>query len=707
MKESKSLSLRLLGALELARGGKSVRLPQSKKTRALLAYLAISGRPHRRERLCSLLWDVTDDPRAALRWSLSKLRALVDEPKRLRIVTEGETVAFEANGAEVDVLRVRGALAGGVPALSTEALEALAGEFRGDLLEGFDLPDFFQFQAWLTAEREETRRLHRKLRAALVERLTDQPEQALEHGQVLVDLEPYDEAGHAAVTRLFVALGRHREADQQVERGLRALKELELSPSGELESARSAGREPAESRPATVAPPARPPSQRSPADLPEPETHYARSGDVSIAYQVVGEGPIDIVLVPGWVSHVEYAWEEPSYSRFLRRLASFSRLILLDRRGTGLSDRVAALPTLEERMQDTRAVMDAAGCERAALFGISEGGPICLVFAATYPERASALVLCNTSSRLMHAPDYPCGWKEEEFEVFLRYLQVWGTGRSVNLLAPSCAGDAEFRRSWARFERFAVSPAGFQTLMRMNADIDARHALSTITAPTLIVHRKDDAVLPVAGARYMAERISGARYVELPGVDHFLWTGDVDAVLGEVEEFLTGVRRGPEPHRQLMTLLFTDVANSTARAALVGDRYWADMMARHDAIVRRELARHQGAEVDHLGDGFLASFDGPARAIRCAGDIVTAGRQLGLDIRVGVHTGECERHEGRIRGLAVHIGARVAEEAEPGEVLVSQTVRDLVAGSGIHLESRGVRELKGVPGEWGLFSVRV
>lgn len=695
------LTLRFLGEMEIRRGATAVPLPQSRKTRALLAYLVMSGGPHRRERLCSLFWDVADDPRAALRWSLSKLRPLIDDPDAPRLVSRGGSIGFEARGAMVDLLRAREHLVGGTERLSVEALRDLAREFRGDFLDGLELAEFFSFQSWRLAQREEARRLHAKVRRALVERLAARPAEALEHAQHLAALEPYDEATHAAVVRLLVALGRVPEAEQQSALSARMLGELGVPVVGPLREALSAPAAAPASQGAAPSPPAGAVAAR-----PAPETRYARNGDVSIAYQVTGDGPVDVVLVPGWVSHVEYAWEEPSYARFLKRLASFARLILLDRRGTGLSDRVAGLPTLEERMEDTRAVMDAAGCRRAALFGISEGGPICLTFAATYPERTTALVLCNTAARMLEAPDYPQGWRREVFEEFLRRLEHWGNGDSVDLLAPSVATDPDFRRSWARFERFAVSPSGIQTLLRMTADIDARCALPAITAPTLIVHRVGDRILPVAAARYMAGRIPGARLVELPGDDHFLWVGDVDGVLDEVEEFLTGVRGTREADRQLMTLLFTDIADSTARAARLGDRDWGQLIARHDAIVRRELATFRGAELNHLGDGFLAAFDGPARAIRCATRIIAATRDIGLAVRAGVHTGECERHEGQLRGLALHIGARVAAIAEPGEVLVSQTVRDLIAGSAIALESRGHHALKGVPGEWGLYAVR-
>ncbi len=436
-----------------------------------------------------------------------------------------------------------------------------------------------------------------------------------------------------------------------------------------------------------------------------PQTRYAKSGDVHLAYQVVGDGPRDLVLVPGWVSHLEYEWEEPWFSRFLRRLASFSRLILLDRRGTGLSDRVSALPSLEQRMDDVRAVMDAAGSERAAILGISEAGPMAMMFAATYPERVSALLLCATFARLTRAPDHPIGIPTEVFEKFTdRMEKSWGQGATVDGFAPSLAGDERFRETWARMERFAVSPAGFRALMRITAGTDARSILPVIRVPTLIVHRSGDRIVRVGHARQAAERIAGAKYVELPGDDHFPWTGD-DAVVAEIEEFLTGARRTMEADRVLATVLFSDIVASTEHAAKLGDSRWREVLEGYQVLVRRELVRFRGREVDTAGDGMLTSFDGPARAIRCACAIRAGVSPLGIEVRAGLHTGECTTIGDKVGGIAVHIGARVAAAARAGEVLVSSTVKDLVAGSGIAFEPRGVHTLKGVPGEWPLYAV--
>jgi pimeloyl-ACP methyl ester carboxylesterase/class 3 adenylate cyclase len=432
-----------------------------------------------------------------------------------------------------------------------------------------------------------------------------------------------------------------------------------------------------------------------------PQTRYARSGDVHIAYQIVGNGAIDLVLVPGFVSHVEGWWEEPSCVRFFDRLASFTRLILFDKRGTGLSDRVAEVPTLEQRMDDLRAVMEDARSERAAVLGISEGGAMSTLFAATYPERTSALVLYGTFAEFRSWVPSPA-----DLDHFLRAIdETWGTGSSLPHFAPSAAHDERFRHWWARHERLGASPGAAMALMRMNSEIDVRHVLPTIHVPTLVLHRTGDVTVNVEAGRYQGAQIPGAKYVELPGVDHIPFVGDSDSVLDEIEAFLTGVRSAPEADRVLATVLFTDIVGSTELASRFGDRRWRDLLEAHHGLVRRELARFRGREVDTAGDGFLATFDGPARAIRCAGAISDAVRPLGIKVRAGVHTGECEVIGEKVGGIAVHTGARVASIAGPDEVWISSTVKDLVAGSGLRFTDRGVHSLKGIPGEWRLFAL--
>ena len=436
------------------------------------------------------------------------------------------------------------------------------------------------------------------------------------------------------------------------------------------------------------------------------ETQYARSGDAHIAYQTVGDADLDLVLLPGAFSHVEHQWEEPSFARFLDRLASFSRLIVLDVRGTGLSDRATNLPTLEEQIDDVLAVLDAVGSERAALFSLSQGGGLATLFAAAHPARTSALVLFGAYARSMWADDFRWGRTPEEYEELMRLAdEGWGSGVFLPLVAPSVAEDASFKLWWAKQERLAGSPGANQAFFRAQREADVRHVLPAIQAPTLVIQRRDDAYRRIEHGRYLAETIPGATYVELPGRDNLPYVGDQDALLDEVQEFLTGVRHGGAPDRVLATVLFTDIVGATSRAAELGDRSWRDLLERHNAVVRRELVRGRGREVDTAGDGFLATFDGPARAIRSAHAIAERLRALALEVRSGLHTGEVELVGEHVRGIAVHIGARTAALAGPGEVLVTSTVKDLVAGSGIEFEDRGPHALKGVPEEWRIFRV--
>ena len=438
----------------------------------------------------------------------------------------------------------------------------------------------------------------------------------------------------------------------------------------------------------------------------EPDIRYARNGDVSLAYQVTGDGPLDLVFVSGFVSHQEVMWEHPRTAHFAERMQSFSRLVRYDKRGQGLSDRPGGAPTLEESMDDLRAVMDAAGCERAALFGISEGGPMCQLFAATYPRRVTALAMYGTYARLTESPDYDIGIPAEVLDDFAELvLEDWGGPTAIHLFASTMAENPAFRSWWARLLRSGTSPHGAVELLQLYRDIDTRAVLHGISVPTLVMHRADDMLVPEPQAAYLAEHIPGARYVRLRGSDHLPVAGDQDAILDELEEFLTGARHAPEPDRILATVMFTDIVSSTERAAELGDSRWRELLESHDVLVRRQLDRHRGRPVKSLGDGFLATFDGPARAIRCAGAISHEVRGLGVEIRAGLHTGECEAMGDDLGGLAVHIGARVGAKAQAGEVLVSSTVKDLVVGSGIEFAERGTHELKGVPGEWRLYAV--
>jgi len=436
-----------------------------------------------------------------------------------------------------------------------------------------------------------------------------------------------------------------------------------------------------------------------------PQTRYAKSGEVNIAYQVIGDGPFDLVFVPGFVSHLDLQWAEPRIARFLDKLASFSRLILFDKRGTGLSDPVAAPAPLEDRMDDVRAVMDAAGSERAALLGVSEGGPMSILFAATYPERTRALILCGTFPTGTADPDDNPGgqgWVDAIQRARVA-AEHWGEGRTLALLAPSADSEAD-RIGRGMFERSAASPQMAQTGLEMVIETDVRDLLPNVRVPTLVLHRAEEFV-PVDCARYMAEHIPGARLVVLPGMDHIPFYGDADGYAEEIEEFLTGARHAPPSDRILTTVMFTDIVASTERAAALGDARWRELLGRHDELMRAELERHRGREVKTMGDGFLATFDGPARGIRCAQAIADKVRGLDIELRAGLHTGECELVGEDIGGMAVNIGARVGALAGANEVVVSSTVKDLVVGSGISFSDRGTHELKGVPDEWRLFAV--
>jgi class 3 adenylate cyclase len=441
-----------------------------------------------------------------------------------------------------------------------------------------------------------------------------------------------------------------------------------------------------------------------------PETRYARSGDVMVAYQVAGEGPFDVVVALGAVSHVELGWETPGVAALLRGLAGHARVLVFDKRGTGLSDRVAGVPTLEERSDDIRAVMDAAGSDRAALVGLSESVPMSVLFAASHPERVSALVLYGGDARGLWAPDYPFGSTEREYRNRIEEnFDAFATPGGIEALVRAGLASADEHEvgAWARMFRYGASPGAIEALDRMNMAIDVRHVLGVISASTLVIHQRDDPWVRVEHGRYLAEHIPGAAYVELDGDEHLPSVSLVPRLLAQVVPFLTdtAIREPPEPDKVLVTILFSDIVGSTARAAELGDAQWRKLLREHHACVRRQLTRYRGIELDTAGDGFFARFDGPARAIRCALAIRDAVRELGLEVRLGLHAGECEVLDAKVTGIAVAIGARVSALAAGGEVLVSQTVKDLVAGSGIAFADRGLAELKGVPGQWRLYLV--
>ena len=431
-------------------------------------------------------------------------------------------------------------------------------------------------------------------------------------------------------------------------------------------------------------------------------TRYARNGDINVAYQVFGEGDVDLVFVPGFISHIENYWDEPNLARWLRKLGSFCRVILFDKQGTGLSDRSSKPPGMDERMDDVRAVMDAAGIEKAAIFGISEGGSLATLFAASHPDRSKALILYGAFAHFT-------SWvpTQEALDGLFQYIDTaWGSGESLPMFAPTMKDDLALKEWWGKFERLGGSPGAVKKIMRLNSQIDITDILPTVNVPTLIIHRKDDVTVNVEGGRLLAERIPNAKYVELPGVDHMPMVGEnPNRILDEMAQFLTGEWGPIETECILATVLFTDITDSTKQAADLGDQRWRDLLENHHSRVRGELNHCRGKEIDTAGDGFFATFDGPARGIRCACAIRDSVSSLGLSLRAGLHTGECELMGEKVSGLAVHIGARVMEKSNPGEVFVSSTVKDLVAGSGLRFNDRGKHALKGIPGEWRLFLV--
>jgi pimeloyl-ACP methyl ester carboxylesterase/class 3 adenylate cyclase len=440
----------------------------------------------------------------------------------------------------------------------------------------------------------------------------------------------------------------------------------------------------------------------------KPETRYAKSGDVHIAYQVIGDGPIDLVIVPGWVSHLEILWDEPQAAAFLRRLGEFCRLIIFDKRGTGMSDPMTYGPPIDERMDDIRAVMDAAGSERAALLGYSEGAPLALVFAAAHPDRVSAVISYAGFARARRAADYPAGVPDEAVERFIEGVCRAGeTGEFYDVVIPSRKGDEGFRQWFAQICRQAASPGMMRILMLANSTIDIRQVLPLIRMPTLVLHRTGDQLVRVEHGRALAAGLPGSKYVELDGGDHWPWFGDTGAVIEEIEEFLTGMRHAGPADRVLATVMFTDIVGSTERVAAIGDRAWRELLDRHDAVTSRQVERFRGRALKHTGDGVMATFDGPARAVQCASTIRDATLAIGVDVRAGLHVGECEVRGDDIGGLAVHIAARVADAAGPGQILVSSTVKDLVEGSGLGFIDAGARAFKGVPGEWRLYEVTI
>lgn len=437
-----------------------------------------------------------------------------------------------------------------------------------------------------------------------------------------------------------------------------------------------------------------------------PKTQYARCGDLSIAYQIVGDGPTDLLYAQGWLTNIEYAWESPDYARYLTKLSRFARVIFFDKRGTGMSDRDVGAPTLEQRSEDINAVLDTVGSEKTAVFGVSEGGAISSVFAATYPERVSHLIVNGSRPRYAWAPDYTFGLKPEALQAQIAgFVENWGSELQLDTGAPSAAGDPAVNAWWSAYLRFSASPRTAAQITRMNYEIDYRHVLPAIRVPTLVLHREGDLWCPIEHAHYLAKHIPNAKLKILPGDDHLAWYGDQDRLIGEIEEFITGERATVPTDRALLTVLMTDIVDSTATLTRIGDDRWRGVLEQLDSLVNRRVSAFGGQRVKHTGDGYLLSFTGPTRAIECAKAVERDAGSLGLELKTGIHSGECERRDDDLSGVAVHLAARIMGEAEPGTIVTSQTVKDLVVGSSLEFAPLGSRTLKGVPGDWSVYQV--
>jgi DNA-binding SARP family transcriptional activator/pimeloyl-ACP methyl ester carboxylesterase len=711
------MDFRLLGPLAVFDGPAPLPIAAGKQ-RALLAVLLLhANRTVGREQLVDALWgeEVPESAQKMVQIHVSQLRKALPEA---RLLTRAPGYLLEVGDDEIDLARFERSVARARRALSdgqAEQARALLGEALG-LWRGRALAEFSEPFA-----RHEGARLE-ELRVAALEWRIESDLALGHHRDVVSELEalivqhPLREQLRSQHMHALYRSGRHAEALASYQAFRRTLAdELGMEPSAAL---RDLERQMLRQDPALdLSEPTRARGMTAPArsngEIADPghagDVGHARSGDIRIAYQVVGEGPLDLVLVHGWVCSFQPGWENPKLAGFYRRLGSMGRLILFDKRGTGLSDRVSpdCLPDLETRMDDVRAVMDAVGSERAVVLGISEGGAMSTLFAASHPERTAALVLMGTFARMRRAADYPIGVSQADIDIRLAAIEEddWAlavTKEWLSRAGPEILLDPAALRWYTSYVLRGASPGANRAMRLMNAEIDVRHVLSTISVPTLVLYRAGECYRE--GTRFMGERIPAAQMVELAGTDHLPWEGDWQAVVDEIQRFLAGLHGDVEPDRVLATLLFADVA--APRASSAAERAWNEQLARHHRLVRAQLARFRGLEVETAGDGLLATFDGPARAVRCASAIVASARDLGAGVRTGVHTGEIERSDSGVRGIAVRIGERIAAAASPGEVLVSSTVRDIVAGSGISFEERGEHELAGVPGAWRLFAAK-
>ena len=705
----------MLGPLEVLAGGEPLQLGRGRQ-RALLARLLLDAdRVVSVARLIDDLWG-EGAPETAVKMVQVYVSQLRKRLPASLVVTRAPGYALELRGAELDLHRFEEFLARGRDALEAGRAQAASDDLRAELAlwRGTALAEFSEPFASSEGTRLE------ELRLICLEERIEADLMLGRHGdlvgelETLVERQPLRERLRSQLMRALYGAGRQAEALTAYRAYRKRLAEdLGMEPSAALRELerRILRQDPELEAPALPRAPVPSPPSAAPPVANMEGVRYARSDYVRIAYQAIGDGPVDLVLVHGWVCTFQPGWENPAIAGFYRRLASMGRLILFDKRGTGLSDRVAPdrLPDLETRIDDVRAVMDAVGSERAVIVGISEGGPMSMLFAATHPERTLGLVLVGSFARMMWAPDYPIGITEAEAERRLAAGDADDWARSTTLewlgrTAPDILGDEEQIRWYMSYVMRGASPAGAAALRQMNQKIDVRHVLPTVPVPGLVLYR--DGERYAEASRYIGSRLPNARTVELQGVDHLPWEGDQVAVLDEMERFLSDLHEETEPDRVLVTVLFTDLVGSTAKAEELGDRRWQELLDRHYGVTRAQLVRFRGREVATTGDGMFAVFDGPARAVRCAWAIVRGMRSLGLEVRAGLHTGEVQVVDGDVRGVAVHIGARVIALAAPSEVLVSQTVNDLIAGSGLEFDDRGTHRLAGVSGEWRLLAAR-
>lgn len=699
----------LLGGFDFASDAATVPL-LGRKARAMIAYLALqSGRSQSREKLASLLWGCNSESQARtnLRQALSAVRKATHASGGGRFLTEGDTISLNLDDLDFDVARFEALAAGSAP----EQLEQALAVYRGDLLDGFDLKEE-PFEDWLRFERERLRAIS----IAVLEKLvahhsaTSDLASCVRAATRLLAFEPLREDIHRALMRAYAAQGRVNLALKQYERCRDALqRQLDLRPEPETrklyDDLRARRITPDLAFPAPGVSPSQ--QTRSQADRrPDlsgqpisPPTHYVKSAGINIAYQVTGDGPIDLVYVPGWVSNLDLSWSSPRLAHVLRRLGSFCRLIRMDKRGTGLSDRNVGLPTMEERMEDVRAVLDAVGSKRTVLFGSSEGGPMCMLFAATYPERTAALVLNGAYASGRWSKDYPWARTSEQVEQDLTVVErEWGEPADMSNAAPSLMNDS-FEREWfAAYLRNSASPADAIALWRWGTEIDVRDILPAIHVPTLIAQTTGDRWVKREEGRYLATHIEGARYIELAGRDHVIWGENSDRLVDEIQAFVTGALPAVPGKRLLVSVLSVEIEGPSSGAG-------TDLIERHAEEIRSDLLGAEGRRIRRTASGFVAVFQGPTRSIQCAIAIRQRLKQSGLDVRSAVHTGECEERGDDFTGMAIELSSRLLDHARPGEIIASRTVRDLVVGSGLMFEERGDTELAGLPGSLQLFSV--